>query len=297
MTLRQRRRLGGVGETLTRVHADCLEQPVAPPLARLLDRDERLLDEARQDIRDRRRGESLPRADHFGRIELEAAGEGRQPAEEDLLVGLEQVVAPLERCRQRLLPRRCGAAARAQEAEPVVEPIGDRCSAEGAEAAGCQLERERQPVEAEADARDVLGVLVGEREARRRRGGALDEEEDGLVLEQPGRRNRVLEPGQLERGDPEHDLSGDAQRLAARRDDGQSRRRAQQAIRQRRCARDDVLAVVEYEQQRARREEVDHRVERLLRSERTHVERGCDLVRDEAGVGEGASSTSAAPAS
>ena len=57
-------------------------------------------------------------------------------------------------------------APRAQKAEAVIEPLGDRGRAEHAHPAGCQLERKRQPVEAEADARHVFGVLGVELEAR-----------------------------------------------------------------------------------------------------------------------------------
>ena len=78
-------------------------------------------------------------------------------------------MAPLQRRRQRLLARRRRAAAGAQQAEAVVQPLGERRGAERAEPAGGELERERQPVEAEADARDVRRVLVVEREARRGR--------------------------------------------------------------------------------------------------------------------------------
>ena len=67
--------------------------------------------------------EAVARADLLGRLQLEAAGEDREPAEQQLLVRLEQVVAPLERRGQRLLPGRRGVAAAAQQAEAVVEPV------------------------------------------------------------------------------------------------------------------------------------------------------------------------------
>jgi hypothetical protein len=48
-----------------------------------------------------------------------------------------------------------------------------------------------------------------------------------------------------------------------------------------------VLAVVHDQQQRARRKEVDHRLDQLLPGQRPHVERGRDGVRDPSEVSEG----------
>ena len=101
-------------------------------------------------------------------------------------------------------------AAVAKDPEPVVEPLRDRRGAQRSEPAGGELERERQPVEAKADAGDVLGDVLVEREPGRRRGRALDEERDGLVPEQPVGRESPLRVGDVERRDPEDDLSGHA---------------------------------------------------------------------------------------
>ena len=58
-------------------------------------------------------------------------------------------------------------AALAEQAEAVVEARGDAAGIERADTAGGELERERQAVEAEADARDVRGVRIVEREPGR----------------------------------------------------------------------------------------------------------------------------------
>ena len=104
-------------------------------------------------------------------------------------------MAPLQRRRERLLPRRGGAAAGAKQSEAVVQPLGQRGRAESADAAGGELERERQPVEPEADAGDVHRVLVVEHEARSGRDRALDEEADRLVAQQVARRLQLLRVG------------------------------------------------------------------------------------------------------
>ncbi len=183
----ERRRLAGLVEPFARVEANRLEQAVAPLAPAFVRGDERLLDEPREHVGAAGHVEPVAGADRLDGGELEAAGEDGEPAEEHPLVGLEQVVAPLERRRERLLPRRRRAVARAEQAEAVVEPLGDRRRAERSQPARGELERERQAVEPEADAGDVRRVLLVEHESGRRRRRPLDEEPDRLVAEQLGR--------------------------------------------------------------------------------------------------------------
>ena len=272
----------GLGEPLSCIHANCLEQPVAPFPASLLDGDERLLGEARQDVRDLGRIEPVAGADLLDGLELEAAREDRKPAEQDLLVGLEQIVAPLQRRGQRLLPGRCGVAARSQQTEAVVEPLGDRRRAEHADTSRGELECERQPVEAEADARHVLRVLRVEREARRGGRRTVDEERDGLVFAELLQRERLI-------GTRECRATGRERRPRPATRSGSRLvativscgREAKQPVGQRGRRRQHVLAVVEHEQQRSRRENVDHRIDEVLSRQRANVERSRDRLRDQ----------------
>ena len=196
-------------------------------------------------------------------------------------------MAPLERRGQGLLPRRCRMAAAAQQTEPVVEPGGDRRGAQRSEPGSCELEGEWEPVEAKTDPGDVLGVLLVELEARRGRDRSCDEERDGRVVEQLVWRKRPLGIRDCERGNAEDHFAGHPQRLAARGQDRQLWRCAEQRVRQRCRRRQQVLAVVEHEQQLARREEVDHGRDQLLRGQWPDIERGSDRVRDESWVGDG----------
>ena len=279
--------LARVVEPLARVQPDRLEQPVAPLASALVRGDERLLDEAREHVGAPRDVETGAGADGFDRAELEAAGEDAEPPQQHPLVRLEQVVTPLERRLERLLPRRRRAAAGAEEPEAVVEPLGHRSGPERAEPAGGELERERQAVEPEADARDVRRVLLVERESRRGRRRALDEQPHRLVVEEIGRRERLLRVGDRQRRHAEHDLAADAERLAARREHGQPRRGAEDRVDERSARPEQVLAVVQDEQQRARREELDHRVDDVLSRQRPRVERRRDGVGHELRIGDG----------
>ena len=196
-------------------------------------------------------------------------------------------MAPLKRGRERVLPCRRRVTRGAEHAKAVVEALRDRRGTKCPQAPGGELERERQAVEAEADPRDVHGVLLVEREARRSRLRPLDEEPHGLVVEEPARLECLLGVGDVERRNPEHDLARHTQRLAARRQDRQLSRGAEEAVREPGSRCEHVLAVVRDEQQRARREVIDDGVDELLPGQRAHIECGSDGVRDAPRVREG----------
>ena len=107
-------------------------------------------------------------------------------------------MAPLERGRERVLPRRRRVAPGAEHPEAIVEALRDRRGTECSQTAGGELERERQAVEPEADAGDVHRVLLIEREARRRRTSPLDEEPHGFVAEELTRLVCLLGIGDVE---------------------------------------------------------------------------------------------------
>src|SRR5204863_7703177 len=102
-------------------------------------------------------------------LALEAAGKHGEATEQQSLVGLEQVVAPLERSGERLLTRRRRMAAAAQQAKAVAQAPRDRRRAQGSYPAGRELQCQRQAVQPEADSRDVRGALRVEREVGRGR--------------------------------------------------------------------------------------------------------------------------------
>ena len=82
-----------VPQTLARVLRDRLEQEEAPMLALPY---EALVNEPSEHV-------ELGVADGLGCLEIEASGEDGEASEKRLLVVFEQVVAPLDRCQQRLL--------------------------------------------------------------------------------------------------------------------------------------------------------------------------------------------------
>jgi hypothetical protein len=98
------------------------------------------------------------------RVEREPADEHRELAEERLLVGREQAVAPVDDVAQRAVARLDVTRIGAQQVEALVEAPADGARREHPRARRRKLEGERQPVEPAAHRRDVGRVLVGQRE-------------------------------------------------------------------------------------------------------------------------------------
>ena len=121
-----------------------VEHPV--PLAVGFAGHDGLLDQPAQRVEDRLGRQFLVGADVLGRLHLESAREDRQPLPQQPLARRAQLVAPADRRTQRLMPgqRRAGAA---QQPEPVVEAGHDLLDGHGAQSAGGQFDRERDPVE------------------------------------------------------------------------------------------------------------------------------------------------------
>ena len=197
--------------------------------------------------------EAVARADRLGRLERPPAGEDREPAQERPLLLGEQVVAPVDRRPQRLLARRARAAPARQQ-----RGSGRRASRGSA--------RPRAPSRARPRARSRAGCRrAGGRSARPRGVLVGRARSPGCAASRARRRAarprtrrappasaRASGSGTESAGTRQTASPGDAERLAARREDPQVRARAQELLDERGAGVDEVLAVVEHEQRRAR---------------------------------------------
>ena len=139
------------------VLADGLEHPVA------------LVGEAQEALLDERlQGVEVGFGHLLGGLERAAAGEDGEAGEEPLLLGGEQVVAPLDGGAERLLAG-VGVAAALQEVEALGEALEDLGGRERLRARGGELDRERERVEAHAELGDLLAGLELRRARRRGR--------------------------------------------------------------------------------------------------------------------------------
>src|SRR5207244_2238916 len=189
----------------------------------------------------------------FDRLEVEGRGEDAEPAEEHALGVVEQLVAPLDRREQRLLPREGGAGAAGQQPAAVVEPVGEPLERERPDARRRELERERKPVEAAADARHRGRAARVKTEPGTAGARPFDEQADGVEdTETLGITLALWWQG--ERRDPPRDLAWHAERLAAGREHTHAHTRSHQRIRDPGTAVQQVLAVVEHDQPAGPRE-------------------------------------------
>ena len=108
-------------------------------------------------------------ADLLGRLDRATAAEDRQAFEQDLLLFVEEVVAPFDRRPQRLLAG-IDAAAGLEQVEPLGETAEQLLGGEHGDAAGRKLQGERKVVESRAQLLDDRAGLEP-RIGRARAGG------------------------------------------------------------------------------------------------------------------------------
>ena len=199
---RWRSRVASVSAASTRrfarVLADRLEQSVPVVAAVVVDLDERLVDEARQEIEHGVLDDEFAVArDGLCRLDGEATGEHGESPQHRLLVLVEEVVAPGHRRLERLLARHRGAGAAREQPEAVVEPFGDPPRVHHANPRRRQLDGEREPIDPAADVRDQVELLRVRCEVRAHGRGPLDEEIDrvrGVERRHPPRARSPVSP-------------------------------------------------------------------------------------------------------
>ena len=167
MTLAGRLGLPGLGESVGAELAQCLQQPVSAGLG--LVGHQRPVDEAQHALDDV--DPALAR-DGLGRAEVEGGREHGQPPERELLVVGEQVVGPGHGRQERAVAFLGAARATGQQAEPLVEALGDLLRRHRPDPRRGELDGEGDAVEVAADLDDGLDVVgvdhepVGDRAAR-----------------------------------------------------------------------------------------------------------------------------------
>jgi hypothetical protein len=155
--------LAALGELLERVGPHRLEQPVARGRAGGLHDDERFCGQVRDAVLDRGRAEARGGRDRARRLQREAAREDGEAMQDGPLDGGEQLVAPVERRPQGLVPRQRGPVAAGEQPESIVQTGGELVHPERGGAGRRQLDRERDAVEAPTDrARDRRAARVQE---------------------------------------------------------------------------------------------------------------------------------------
>ncbi len=254
---------------------DGVEHPVARPGSAVRSKSEEgFVGQTAQQGRDRVLGEAAVGAHRSGRLDVEAAGEHREPGPEQPFGRGAQFVAPADRGAQGLVPGRLGPVHHfvggAQDGEAVLQLFGQLGRGQVAEAGGGQFEGEGEAVEAAAEAYEIGAAGLGHGEARHRFGCPGGQQGDrGGLLAVP-----VLH---RQRGDGQQPFGEETQRATAGHQGSQPRRHRQQLLGQQRALVHQVFAGVQYQQQFAARQVVRHHI--------GHRPRG--LVRQRQCLGDG----------
>ncbi|WP_434096172.1 hypothetical protein [Streptosporangium roseum] len=205
------------------VGRDRFEQPVPGAVRAVHGGDQRAVHQADQQIEHVGGVQILTGTDRLGRFQGAPVGVDGQPAQHDALGLGEQLPAPVDHRPQGLLPGRGTPLAGGQQAETVVQPLGQPARAQRPDPGGRQLQREGEAVEPSADRRDRGGVVRVEDEARRGRRRARHEQAHGARPAQVGEFRAGGGAGELQRRDRLEHLSRDGQGLLAGRQDAQPR--------------------------------------------------------------------------
>ena len=162
MPIAQTRVLAGRLQAFAGVLADRLQHAI-PAIVEVRD-DERLVDKTHQQIENLRLLDLAAGADLLGCVERPAAREHGQATEQHTLRRRKQVVAPVDQCPQRLLPRQRRPATPRQQVEAILKAGGDRIQRHRAHAGSGKLDRERYAVEMPADLRNRGCIRIGDPE-------------------------------------------------------------------------------------------------------------------------------------
>ena len=158
-----------------RVLAQRLEEAVPVGVVGPDGRDERLLDEAGEEIEDVAFGDVAVGDHRFGRVEAEVGGEDREAYEQLPFSIGEEVVAPRHH-------RFEGALTRPQQPKAVVEAARDLFEGKNSQASSGEFDGERQAIETATDLRDGADISGAGVETGNRRRRPHHEELDGIGL-------------------------------------------------------------------------------------------------------------------
>src|ERR1035438_1896617 len=123
-------------------------------------------------------------ADRLRCLERAPPDEDRKPSEELLLRRSEKIVAPIDRAPERLLTRRQVPRAPCQQLQTLLQARSHGGRGKQLDSGGGKLDGEGQTIQARADLGNCDRILLGHREVRLDRGGAMEEKTEGITTRQ-----------------------------------------------------------------------------------------------------------------
>jgi hypothetical protein len=148
--------LAAAAQLLQGIDAGGVQQTIMRGLATDIGDDQRLRHQIGEVIRDRRRGSCHGNR----RVEQEISGKHGKVAQHPRLRLRQQVIAPIERRAQRLVPRQRRPPAGGQKFEPVIQQRGDLRRPHHDGVGRGEFDRERDAVQSPADRGNGAEVLL-----------------------------------------------------------------------------------------------------------------------------------------
>ena len=254
----KRDQFAGLTRPLDGERPDRLQQSVRRRAVGIVGEDEALVDQPADGVEHCDRLDVTRRGHHrLSRLQRERPSERSETTQNPSFDIVEQLVAPFDRCQQRLLPRHNHPRSAGQEPEPIVQLAGDLFAAEVPTAGRGQLDRQRNPAQAMAHLSDRRRVRLVHGERRPGPPCPVNEQVDGVVLRQRLDRQPAVTRGRWQRRHPPRHLTGHAELLTAGRQHRHLRTHGEHPDHELGALGDQVLAIVEDDQRPARVAELD----------------------------------------
>jgi hypothetical protein len=219
------------------------------------------------------------------RLERETSSENCETVQNRALGFGEQLVAPVERRAERLVPRQRGAAAAGQETKPIIKACRELSQSKRVDPAGGEFDCECNAVEPAANIGNDRRVGVGQLKSVKHRGSPFDKELDGRKSQgflgfEPDRRRWNAERQQAIKP-----FAGRAQRLPAGGQNVHAGRCLPYALDQIGNGVHNVLAAVKHQEHFLVGQESDQRCQGVF-GMRRQAQYSRDHAGDKARIGE-----------
>jgi hypothetical protein len=265
-----------------------LQQAVAhlTTAAALVHHDKRLVAQMGEQVQHLPVLDVVPRGHGLGGLQRPAAGKNSQPGQEPLFRLGQQIVGPVNQGAKRLLARQGGARPAREQPETIVQTGGDLFRGQQFDARGGQFDGERDAVELMAHLGDRGRVFARQCETGLARHRPIHEKLHGALPGQNVQRWQAARVRRFQGGHRVGGFAGDAQRLAAARQNAHVGAAGQQTVGKPGARLDQVLAVVQHQQERLGPQKIRERVGKAPARLFAHAQNRGDRLGREGGIGQ-----------
>src|SRR6266851_3425656 len=236
-------------EPLESIFLHRLVEPEARPHVGADSIDQRLFDQAGEEVDDCFSCLLGGGADRFHGFQIEVSHENAELSEQRLFVRRKQVIAPVDRCAECLLPRDPGPTSTYEQVETVLQTRDDLFNPQGARADRRQLECKWHPIQTAAELDNGHMVFSRKLKLATCCSRPFTEQGDRFELTELVNRRRRTDLGNRERWHGIDELSVAVERLTAGGQDSDAWRPTENRTNNNRARVQQMLAVVQNKEQ------------------------------------------------